>query len=67
MDISKCGTHQDAESVIQCQKHQVGYCQECFDNGLSCRDPQLYCKFRQQCVIWFQSRERDREERRQAD
>ncbi|MFI5331687.1 MAG: hypothetical protein ACHQ2F_11765 [Desulfobaccales bacterium] len=35
-----------------CQKHEVGYCQECLDACRACTDPCLYCKFRPGCVIW---------------
>ena len=57
-----CKNHSDREAVVPCQKHQTGYCGECLDNGVSCTDPTLYCKFRPQCVIW----EMGREERKKA-
>jgi uncharacterized 2Fe-2S/4Fe-4S cluster protein (DUF4445 family) len=30
-------------------KHQIYLCQEC----LECKDPEIYCKFRPSCTIWF--------------
>ena len=52
-----CRNHPDREAVVPCQKHLVGYCSECLDNGVSCTDPTIYCKFRHQCVIWEMGRE----------
>ncbi|MCG6880024.1 MAG: hypothetical protein LJE96_12870 [Deltaproteobacteria bacterium] len=47
-----CRNHPNREAVIPCQKHLTGYCSECLENGISCTDPSIYCKFRPQCVIW---------------
>ena len=58
----RCKHHPDREAVVPCQKHQTGYCSECLENGVSCTDPLIYCKFRTQCVIW----EMGREERKKA-
>ncbi len=63
MDPNACCIHQENPSVVQCQKHRIGYCNQCFNDELKCRDPQLYCKFRQQCVIWFTAKEREKEEK----
>ncbi len=32
-----------------CMKHNIFMCEEC----LQCRDPDIYCKFRSSCPIWF--------------
>ena len=53
----QCKNHSDREAVVPCQKHQTGYCGECLENGVSCTDPSIYCKFRTQCVIWEMGRE----------
>ncbi len=53
----QCKNHSDREAVVPCQKHQIGYCGECLENGVSCTDPSIYCKFRTQCVIWEMGRE----------
>lgn len=47
-----CINHPDRETSYLCQKHQVYLCEEC----LACSDPQLYCKFRSSCIIWFITR-----------
>ncbi len=38
-------------------KHNVYMCEEC----LKCRDPNLYCKFRSSCPIWFLTKSREKE------
>ncbi len=54
----KCVNHPDREARVPCQKANVrGYCQECLDNGAPCFDPELYCKFRSQCIIYELARE----------
>jgi uncharacterized 2Fe-2S/4Fe-4S cluster protein (DUF4445 family) len=40
-------------------KHNVWLCEEC----LSCRDPELYCKHRSACPIWFIEKRRKRIQR----
>ncbi|MCG6894860.1 MAG: 2Fe-2S iron-sulfur cluster binding domain-containing protein, partial [Desulfobacteraceae bacterium] len=39
-------------------KHNVYLCEEC----LRCRDPEIYCKFRSACPIWFMDKEQRRRE-----
>jgi hypothetical protein len=63
----KCRNHPDRESVGICQKHEIGFCQECceclnIDHCCECIDPKLYCKFRTQCIIWEKSRDRRKKE-----
>jgi len=48
----QCRYHPDREAYIQCQKMEIGYCQECLENCEACTDPCTYCKYRPQCVIW---------------
>jgi len=48
----QCKYHPDREAYITCQKMEIGYCEECLENCEACTDPCVYCKFRQQCVIW---------------
>jgi hypothetical protein len=47
--MGQCSHHPDRETRFQCLKHNVWLCDEC----LSCRDPQIYCKNRSACQIWF--------------
>lgn len=61
--MSRCIHHPDRETRYQCQKHQIFLCEEC----LTCRDPELYCKFRQSCPIWFVHKESLLERRRGCD
>ncbi len=41
-------------------KHEVCMCEEC----LTCRDPEIYCKFRSACPIWFIYKQKKREKRK---
>ena len=53
--MGKCTCHPEKETRFQCLKHGVWLCDEC----LKCRDPELYCKHRSACPIWFiEKRER---------
>jgi uncharacterized 2Fe-2S/4Fe-4S cluster protein (DUF4445 family) len=44
-----CTSHPDRETSYLCMKHNTYMCEEC----LHCRDPEIYCKFRPSCPIWF--------------
>jgi hypothetical protein len=50
--MSRCHHHPDRETHFYCSKYQIYLCEAC----LKCRDPQLYCKFRSACPIWFLSK-----------
>ncbi|MBW1697619.1 MAG: hypothetical protein JRH18_01010 [Deltaproteobacteria bacterium] len=47
--MGKCSCHPEIETSYMCMKHTVYLCKEC----LKCRDPEIYCKFRNSCPIWF--------------
>ncbi|MFH1090044.1 MAG: hypothetical protein V1742_00595 [Pseudomonadota bacterium] len=50
--MSACHIHQGRNVRVNCLKINTrGYCQECLDQGVPCFDPNVYCKFRGQCVI----------------
>ncbi len=49
MAMGRCINHPDRETSYRCQKHDIYMCEEC----LECRDPDLYCKYRESCPIWF--------------
>ena len=50
--MSECQHHPGRETSFYCSKHQLYLCEEC----LKCQDPELYCKFRSACPIWFLSK-----------
>jgi hypothetical protein len=50
--VSTCINHPERETRYHCSKHDIYLCEAC----LECRDPELYCKFRQSCPIWFMTR-----------
>jgi len=54
--MGKCTCHPEKDTRFQCLKHGVWLCDEC----LSCRDPELYCKHRSACPIWFIEKRRKR-------
>ena len=47
-----CINHKDRETQYLCMKDNVYFCEEC----LRCRNPEIYCKFRSSCPIWFISK-----------
>ena len=56
--MTNCQNHAGREVRVLCQKNPSrGYCEECLDEGVPCFDPEIYCKFRGQCVIWALARE----------
>ena len=57
--MGKCRKHTDRETSYLCSKHNVYMCEEC----LKCNDPDIYCKFRSACTIWFMERRKARWEK----
>ena len=47
--MGKCSCNPEIETSYLCMKHNVYLCEEC----LTCRDPEIYCKFRSSCPVWF--------------
>ncbi len=47
--MGQCAKHPDRETNFLCMKHNVYMCEEC----LNCRDPEIHCKHRSSCPIWF--------------
>jgi len=47
--MGKCINHPDRETSYLCMKHNIYLCSEC----LACKDPNIYCKFRTSCPIYF--------------
>lgn len=50
--MPSCVNHPDRETNYLCSKKNIYLCEEC----LACSDPQLYCKFRSSCIIWFMTK-----------
>ena len=61
--MGTCVHHPDRETSFMCSKHGVYMCEEC----LECHDPDIYCKYRSACPIWYEHKRRAREERRKAE
>ena len=47
--MGQCECHPEKETPYICMKHQRYLCDEC----MKCVDPDIYCKFRSSCPIWF--------------
>ncbi len=62
--MGKCVNHPDRETSFVCSKYNVYMCEEC----LQCCDPEIYCKFRTSCPIWFmEKRQKTWDEERRAE
>ena len=48
-EMEKCHNHPDRQPSYVCSKYTTYMCEVCF----KCRDPEIYCKFRTACPIWF--------------
>jgi hypothetical protein len=57
-----CRFHPERDALLWCEKYDYGYCGRCLEQSL-CTDPELYCKFRDRCRIWYSSRERRKHRR----
>jgi len=60
--MGKCVNHPERETSYMCAKHGIYLCEEC----LECRDPNIYCKFRSACPIWYEHKRKVRQERQKA-
>ena len=64
--MGKCSNHPDRETSFLCLKHNIYMCEEC----IKCREPEMFCKFRLSCPIWFMDKRQkdwDREARAQEE
>lgn len=61
--MGQCCNHPERQTIHRCTKHAIFLCDQC----LRCPDPELYCKTRSACTIWFIHKERLRDERRGQD
>jgi uncharacterized 2Fe-2S/4Fe-4S cluster protein (DUF4445 family) len=53
--MGTCINHPERETRYMCMKHNITLCEEC----LQCRDPELYCKFRESCPVWFMTKKKE--------
>ena len=44
-----CVNHPDRETSYRCTKYALYLCEDC----LQCRDPEIYCRYREACVIHY--------------
>ena len=50
--MNVCINHPQRETSFRCAKHEIYLCEEC----LECRDPEIYCKHRTACPIFFMTK-----------
>ncbi len=58
----KCKFHPEEDALVSCQKNGFGFCRNCCEVtekglGCSCSSPDIYCKFRQGCMISYKEKE----------
>ena len=51
--MGKCKNHPEVETSYCCMKHNYYLCEQC----IACNDPEIYCKFRSSCAIYFLEKE----------
>lgn len=61
--MGTCTHHPERETSMMCSKYGVYMCAECME----CRDPDIYCKFREACPIWYEHKNKAREARRRTE
>jgi uncharacterized 2Fe-2S/4Fe-4S cluster protein (DUF4445 family) len=62
--MGNCVNHPDRETSYICMKHEIYLCEDC----LKCRDPEIFCKFRSSCPIWFiDKRQKGLDEERKSE
>jgi len=62
-----CRNHPDRPAVARCQKYNYGFCHQCLEDEPQCPDPDIYCKFRPQCIVYFELKENRRNHRQQEE
>ena len=50
--MGNCINHPNKKTSYKCMKHDYYVCEKC----LKCHDPDIYCKFRESCIIYFISK-----------
>jgi len=64
--MGKCANHPDRETSFLCLNCNIYMCEEC----QKCLDPEIFCKFRSSCPLWFidkRQKDWDRETRAEED
>ncbi len=55
--MGKCRNHPEVETPYGCMKHKYFVCADC----IACHDPEIYCKYRSSCAIFFLEKEKRKE------
>lgn len=54
--MANCVNHPDRKAPYLCMKDNVRMCEEC----VHCPNPEIHCRDRTSCPIWFTRKERER-------
>lgn len=54
--MGRCECHPEIETNCKCMKYSLYRCEA----SLTCRDPEIYCKHRPACPIWFLQKRKGR-------
>jgi hypothetical protein len=65
-DNEVCSEHPDRMAAAVCQRYGVGLCLECLEENPVCPDPEMFCRYRERCLVYFGFKEKQRETRKQA-
>jgi len=51
---NQCPLHPEKKIIARCEKFGKSYCKKCLEQGLAhCPSPEMHCKFRASCLVWF--------------
>ena len=53
--MGQCACHPEIDTNFLCMKYNKYLCEEC----LKCQDPNIYCKFRSSCPVWFMQKRQE--------
>ena len=66
-DTEVCVNHPDRKAAAVCRRYSRGLCVECLEENPVCPDPDLFCRYRERCLIFYGYKEKQRELRREAE
>jgi hypothetical protein len=65
-ESATCEKHPDRKAAASCRRYNHGFCADCLDNEPVCPDPEMFCRYRERCLVYFSYKEKQREERHKA-
>jgi hypothetical protein len=65
-DQTTCEEHPDRRAAAECMRYSRGFCVECLEERPVCPDPEMFCRYRERCLVYYSYKEKRREERKKA-